>query len=121
MMKCSCDDKSKIDLVLCLAPPAGEYEVQIDLGSNKKLVINSEGIYLRSFSLDDFLPFMQTRQVKLKEKDIDLFKLSMKDLLCKTIDSLIDASNHGSIYAKEKVERCSELIEELSRYCKDSK
>lgn len=120
MSKCSCEDKSKIELVLCLAPPAGDYEVEMNLGSNRKLVVNSDGIFLRTYSLDDFLPFMQTRQIKINEKDLDLFKLSIKELICETIKALIDASNHGSIYAKEKVENCSELIKELLDYCKNS-
>jgi len=118
MSKCSCEEKSKIELILCLAPPAGEYEAQIDLGSNRKLIINSGGMFLRTYSIDDFLPFMQTRDIKIKEKDLDLFNISTKDMLCSTINALIDASNHGSLYAKEKVNNCLELIEELKNYCK---
>ncbi|MGC8572692.1 MAG: hypothetical protein C0172_01000 [Caldisphaera sp.] len=118
MSKCSCEEKSKMELISCLAPPAGEYEAQIDLGSNRKLIINSDGIFLRTYSLDDFLPFIQTRDLKIKERDLDLFKISMKDMLCSTINALLDASNHSSIYAKEKVNNCAELIGELINYCK---
>jgi len=118
-MPCKCEGIDGIKLVLCLAPPAGDYEVSIDVGSNKKLIVNSEGIFLRSSAVDDFLPFLKTSQIKVSEKVLGMYRVSFDKLICNVIDSLINASNHGSAYAKLKVESCKPLINNLrEKYCR---
>jgi hypothetical protein len=118
-VKCPCDKKSDIELAICLAPPAGEYEVSHNIGSNKKLILNSDGIFIRSYSINDYLPFFQTTQLKIKDNDIKLFKISLNQLICKALEGLKEASEHGSTYAKEKIEKCKDIIDELTKsYCK---
>ncbi|MCE4623864.1 MAG: hypothetical protein F7B11_03850 [Caldisphaeraceae archaeon] len=118
-MPCKCEGIDGIKLVLCLAPPAGDYEVSIDVGSNKKLIVNSEGIFLRSSAVDDFLPFLKTSQIRVSEKVLGMYRISFDKLICNVTDSLINASNHGSAYAKLKVESCKSLINNLrEKYCR---
>lgn len=118
-MTCPCIGKRGIDLAMCLAPPPGEHEVEVELSKNNSLVINSEGIFTRQIVLDDTLPFTRTLMKRVDPGFIHrvVLRVTEEDLVCMAAKSLIEASNRGSRVAREKYEMCRGLVEEILSGC----
>ena len=117
---CPCRDKRALeDLITCLAPPPGEYEVEVEVSKNRKIIINTEGVFLRTIVVDDTLPFAKTID---KPTDIGILNRiaigKRKDeILCITVRMLEEAARSGSLVAREKLEECRELIREIKNNC----
>ncbi|MEB3765348.1 MAG: hypothetical protein GSR77_04210 [Desulfurococcales archaeon] len=123
MSKCPCrKETDPYDLLICLAPPAGEYETAIQLGENLRLVINNTGLYIRRISTDEFLPYINTYDKKIDKETLKAYNITQEKintLICKNIQNLEDAALHGSTKAKDLLETCNQLIEEIrEKYCK---
>ena len=115
---CKCRDLEGIELALCLAPPPGEYEVDIKVGRDKSVIINSEGVYLRQLITDETLPFINTIQRPLPaERALEIAGISIEDLTCKIVKQLNAASKSGSITSKKKIEECKNIISIIENKC----
>jgi len=115
---CECLDLSSWALVKCLAPPRGEYEVNITLKTGRTLAVNNEGFFLRTKRPDSGLPFISTDDtpvdpVELESKGF----LDYSEVLCDTVNMLLKASTYGSSYAKDKIEKCKNLVKRLLDEC----
>ncbi len=121
MSGCECGkEESPASLALCLAPPPGDYETTIPMTRNQSLVINSNGMFIRTVAVDDTLPFAKTivRPAPPEVLDNIALRVTWDDILCQTVRDLLGAAESGSLTAREKVERCHDLIEEILRKCK---
>ena len=88
---------------------------------NQSLVINSEGMFIRTVAVDDTLPFAKTivRPAPSNVLDNIALKITWDDILCQTVRDLLGAAGSGSLTASEKVEKCRELIENILEKCND--
>ncbi len=113
-MKCRCSGLQGLDLLVCLAPPKGEYETQVKLSENLSIVVNREGVYIRRVATDDFLPFINTidREVRRLET-LKAYNVSIERLLCENIRNLHQAAEHGSEYARRLIEECGDMIKKI--------
>ncbi len=115
--ECPCDPGMNLrDLVLCLAPPEGEYETVINLSRETKIVVNRKGYFVRKIILDDFLPFVGTVNRPIGPDVLSRYGISdnrLKDILCKNIDNLEKAARSGSEYARRIIYDCNEVIEKI--------
>ena len=118
--RCECEGLSGLDLVRCLAPPPGDYELSLPLGRSREVVVNSDGVFLRLVTHDDFLPFVRTQQVPLSEAQLRALGISVDLLLCGAVVQLEEASLHGSVAAKERLDRCSDLVASVRSRCASS-
>jgi len=116
-MSCPCEGSTGVSLAICLAPPPGDYEVVIPLGRGRELVLNSTGIYIRSLSMDDFLPFMRTQSMRIGEETVTRLGVNADRLLCESVRGLLEAAKHGSVRASEILERCRNLVNSLLASC----
>jgi len=117
---CGCaGDSDPVSLALCLAPPPGDHEVSIPLPGGRSLVLNDEGLFIRVIHLDDTLPFAQTITRRVKPESLESIgaRVDPRDLLCQAVRGLVEAAESGSLRAREKLERCRGLVEELLRGC----
>lgn len=116
-MSCRCLSKGGLELILCLAPPPGDYEVSIDIGKGREVIINSTGIYIRAAVSDDYLPFIRTTSLPVSEATLKKLGLNYERLLCKAVKGLLEASNHGSETAEVIVKECGDLITSILSSC----
>ena len=121
---CPCRDLSGVELVLCLSPPPSDYEVVLELPTRDRLVVNSEGFYLRRIVLDETLPFIVSKDVRLEPGKamaaVSSMGLSVRELLCKAVKALLEAAENEVREAKVKARLCSGLIERiLGRECQE--
>jgi hypothetical protein len=116
-MSCPCEGSTGVSLAICLAPPPGDYEVVMPLGRGRELVLNSTGIYIRSLSMDDFLPFMRTQSMRISEETITRLGINIDRLLCESVRGLLEAAKHGSLKASEILKRCQNLLNSLLATC----
>ncbi len=116
-MSCECEGLSGLELAVCLAPPPGDYELSVELGLGRSLVVNSEGAFLRASSRDDFLPFMRTQEVRVDEQAVRALRVDVNRLLCGVASALRGAADHGSVTAAEKLRRCSGLVGRIEASC----
>lgn len=114
---CECEGLEGILLLMCLAPPEGEYEVHIEMGT-ALLVLNRRGAFLRTRGHEEGLPMITTydRSVNL-EGLIDAGRVDFESLLCNSVRYLREAAVHGSVYAVEKLARCRGLVERILAGC----
>ncbi len=123
MTRCPCSKESSVrDLVACLAPPPGDYEVVLEGFAGASVVINDEGIWVRSVARDEWLPFMESRDRPASavavEQALRLNNLSWEELLCMTVRGLLKAARHGSLRARRRLEACKGLVEKVLSSCK---
>jgi hypothetical protein len=115
---CDCLGLDGWELVKCLAPPRGEYEVTIKLKTGRTLAINNEGFFLRMKRPDSGLPFISTDDKPVDPTELERKQLvSLDDALCGTVNMLLKASTYGSGYSRKKVEDCRDLIKEILEHC----
>ena len=114
---CECEGLGSLELVTCLAPPPGDYELSVPLGMSREIVVNSEGVFLRLVSQDDFLPFVRTQQVPLSEAQLRALGVAVDSLLCGAVSQLEEASAHGSVVARDKLGRCGTLVASVKSRC----
>ncbi len=122
MTPCPCSKGSSVhDLVTCLAPPPGDYEVVLEGFAGASVVINDEGIWVRSVTRDEWLPFMESRDRPASsaalEQALRLNNLSWEGLLCMVAQGLVEAARHGSLRARRRLEACRELVAEVLSRC----
>lgn len=116
--ECVCEGiADPIQLALCLAPPRGEYEVEIKMRSNTSIIVNEEGLFLRTLVTDETLPF-----VKTYERPISLDAVAEKigdpaSLLCETVRMLRKAADSGSASAARKIKSCQDTIRGIEAKC----
>ncbi|MCE4606612.1 MAG: hypothetical protein F7B59_04675 [Desulfurococcales archaeon] len=115
---CDCANLDDWALIKCLAPPRGEYEVNVMLKNGRTLAINNEGFFLRTKRPESGLPFISTDDtpvspVELESKGL----LDYKEVLCDTLNMLLKASTYGSSYARDKIGECKNLIKKLLEGC----
>ncbi len=117
---CPCREADGVEaLIACLAPPPGEYEVEIEVSKNRKIIINSDGVFLRTIVVDDTLPFAKTidKQSDLGILDRIAVRIDKKSVLCNTVRMLEEAAESGSLAAREKLEACRDLVERIKGEC----
>ena len=112
-------------LVVCLAPPPGEYEVVLEGFAGSSIVVNDEGIWVRSLARDEWLPFIEARDraasVIALEQALRINGMDWGRLVCMIIRGLREAASHGSLRARRKLVLCRELVESLEKeYCTQS-
>ncbi len=116
--ECMCEGiADPIELALCLAPPRGEYEVEIKMRSNTSIVINEDGIFLRTLVTDETLPFVKTYE---RPMGLDAVADKVGDpagLLCKTVRMLKKAADGGSTSAARKIKSCEDIIRDIEAKC----
>ncbi len=123
MPRCRCEGLDGLDLLLCSAPPEGEYETEYELSKNIKIIINKSGIFIKQVGIDDFLPFTRTVYKKVTRKEtLAAYGLNSKDklsrLVCLNIENLLSASEKGSLYARRLVSECESLFKKYyEKYC----
>jgi len=120
VVECECaGETDPLALALCLAPPPGDHEVALPLPGGRSLVLNDEGLFVRTIHLDDTLPFAQTITRRISPGSLDRVgaRVSPRTLLCHAIRGLLEAAESGSLRAREKLERCRGLVEGLLRGC----
>ena len=117
---CRCRGLEGIDLALCLAPPPGEYEVDLKVGRDKSIIVNSEGVYLRQLVTDETLPFINTLQRPLPpRRAMEIAGLTLENLYCIVVRQLKAASQAGSITARRKLGECFDVIKKIEEECTD--
>ncbi|MGC9072509.1 MAG: hypothetical protein ACP5HK_07480, partial [Acidilobus sp.] len=116
-VSCECQGLEGLELLVCLAAPPGDYEVVLELGVGRSLVVNSNGVFIRASSRDDFLPFVRTQQTRVSKEVLAAFKVDLNELFCEIVRALRDAATHGSLAASRKLTRCHDLIERLEINC----
>ncbi|MET1128719.1 MAG: hypothetical protein ABWW70_05325 [Thermoproteota archaeon] len=92
------------------------------LRGGAELVVNSDGIFVRRFVLDETLPYITTREVSVRSRVssyLEAAGISLAKLLCMVVSSLREAAAEGSTYAEAKLRRCRELVYEITRFCAD--
>ncbi|MEB3774765.1 MAG: hypothetical protein GSR86_07570 [Desulfurococcales archaeon] len=103
---------------MCLSPPPGEYEVSIQISGNKSIIINNNGVSLRSIVTDETLPFINTFTRPIEpSRALKLAGKPLEEILCMTIDALKKASNHGSRTSRRRLEECRDLVDKISSRC----
>ena len=112
---CVCEEAEGFELVKCLAPPRGEYEVHVRVGSDTVGVVNEEGFFLRTVRAEETLPFLVTFERPVDPERIARAAGGLERLLCMAVKGLREAASHGSVKARRKLEACRGLIEELKR------
>ena len=122
MKSCPCSKGFSVhDLVTCLAPPPGDYEVVLEGFAGASVVINDEGVWVRSVARDEWLPFMESRDRPASgvalEQALRLNNLSWEELLCMVARGLVEAARHGSLRARRRLEACRELVAEILSRC----
>ena len=118
---CPCGGLEGEELIRCLAPPPGEYEVHVSLPGRMKLVINSEGYVLRAVVADESLPFLRTLDRHVDQDDVaQLLGDSLQDALCTVINSLEEAAAHGSEYSRRLLDGCRQTVDSIKALCKDN-
>lgn len=87
------------------------------------VVINDEGIWIRSVARDEWLPFMESRDrpasVAALEQALRLNSLGWDELLCMVVRGLVEAAGHGSLRARRRLETCRELVGEILSRCRE--
>ncbi len=118
-MNCECREKTGLDLAKCLAPPRGDYELDLELSDNLKLVITSNELIIKQIIIEDDLPFTRTIEKKVSEEFLNHVNLSVEKekLPCLAAKALVEAAEHGSEEAELKMKRCREIVEELLYSC----
>lgn len=118
-MTCDCDGKDGLELVICLSPPPGEHEIDIPISKNRSIIINKDGIFVRQLLIDETLPFAKTSVKPVDPGFIHRVpvKIDIKQLTCQAVESLVEASNRGSLVAWEKLEKCRSLVEKILGDC----
>ena len=119
MPACECEGLEGLELAKCLAPPRGDYELDIPITNNLSLIITSSGLILKQVVIDDDLPFARTVERRVPDEYLEHVNLKVKkeELPCLAAKALLQASSHGSEVSREKVKRCRRIIEEVSRNC----
>ena len=119
MALCPCNHKDGIELAICIAPPPGDHDVEIEISSKQSIIINSEGMHVKQTVLEDALPFTRTiiRKVGPEFLERIIIKIPKDKLPCIAARALVDAAENGSEVAREKLNRCRELVDELARQC----
>ena len=116
--ECMCEGISDpIKLALCLAPPRGEYEVEIKMRSNTSIIINEDGAFLRTLVTDETLPFVKTYE---RPMSLDAVSEKVGDpavLLCKAVRMLMKAADSGSASAARKIKSCKDIIKGIEAKC----
>ncbi len=120
-MKCPCQGLEGLELVKCLAPPPGDYEIHVELPAGAILVVNDEGFTMRLIRKAEYLPFLTTieRRISISQA-LDVLKrskLNIDRLTCMVIEGLRSAAMSGSRKARTKLEECSETIDALYKQC----
>ncbi|MEB3757875.1 MAG: hypothetical protein GSR82_01825 [Desulfurococcales archaeon] len=115
---CECQGLEGWSLVKCIAPPRGDYEYTTKLKTGIIFAINSEGFFTRHQGHQGGLPFITTYDKHvdpsvLEEKGL----VRLDDVLCGVAHSLLEAAAHGSMEAREKLEKCRELIRSILEEC----
>ncbi len=110
---CVCEEADGFELVKCLAPPRGEYEVHVRVGSDTVGVVNEEGFFLRTVRAEETLPFLVTFERPVDPERVARAAGGLERLLCMTVKALREAASHGSMKARRKLEACRGLVEGL--------
>ncbi|MCE4602853.1 MAG: class I SAM-dependent methyltransferase [Desulfurococcales archaeon] len=118
-MACPCEGLQGEELVRCLAPPPGDYEVHIPVSRDKAVIANNSiGVGLRTIILDETLPFMNTftRPLGL-ERALALAGVGLEEFLCRVVEALERAASSGSITSRRRLGECRELVERVREGC----
>jgi len=118
-MTCPCRGKEGLDLAVCLAPPPGDHEVSIEVGSNYSIVVNSDGVFTRRILIDDTLPFAKSIMKPVTPETLKHLPLHVDEagITCMSIRALIEAAEAGSLYARRRLEECKDIVENIRRGC----
>lgn len=118
-MACPCEDLEGEELVRCLAPPPGDYEVHIPVSRDKAVVVNNGGIGLRTIILDETLPFINTftRPLPL-DRALALTGLTIDQLLCRVLEALERAALAGSLTSRRRLAECSSMVARIAAQCR---
>ncbi|MEB3860266.1 MAG: hypothetical protein LRS43_03555 [Desulfurococcales archaeon] len=118
MSGCECTGLEGFDRLRCMSPPPGEFEVDIDLGQGRHLIVNESGYLLRQLLADETLPFMSTSERPIEpERLLALAKISLEELECMVARSLEKAARAGSLRARRKIVKCKRVYEDLLGKC----
>jgi len=118
---CLCEGLGVRELIVCLAPPPGEYEVHVRLAGRMTLVISSEGFRIRAILADESLPFLRTLDRPVEPDDVpQLLGNRLQDLLCTVVNSLEEAAAHGSEYSRRLLDSCRKTVESIKARCMDN-
>lgn len=89
--------------------------------AGSSVVVNNEGVWVRSVSRDEWLPFMEGRDrpasLKALEQALILNNVSWEQLLCMVVEALAEAAEHGSLRALRKLRSCRSLVEDILGKC----
>lgn len=118
-MTCPCEGLKGVGLAVCISPPPGEHEVDIPISSNRSIVINDEGVFVRQVVLDDSLPFARTSTRRVDPGFLGRIAVGIDEssIVCRAAESLVEAYREGSLAAGRKLEACRGLVERLLSEC----
>ena len=89
--------------------------------AGSSVVINDEGVWVRSIARDEWLPFMESRDRPASsialEQALRLNNLGWEEFLCMVAWRLVEAARHGSMRARRRLEACRELVAEILSRC----
>jgi hypothetical protein len=115
---CDCENLEGWDLVKCIAPPRGEYEYVAKLKTGILFAVNSEGFFTRHQGHQGGLPFVTTYDKPVNPSVLEAKGLiKYDDVLCAVAHALLESATHGSVEAREKLEKCRELIRNILDEC----
>lgn len=118
---CPCEGLDGWELILCIAPPRGEYEVSYELGRGVTVSISREGVRLRQLKSPGYLPYLESIEREIKPDTLESMGLKPERVICDAVKALKEAARHGSEVAEEIVEYCRGLLERLERGCTTSR
>ena len=119
LSNCPCAGKTNWELVACLAPPPGEYEVSYEIGRNVEVVIHPDGFKLRQLRHPGVLPYITTIERRVNPDILEKAGVETSEALCRAIESLEAAAHSGSQAAKSKLEACRGFIEAIAKACRE--
>jgi hypothetical protein len=114
---CPCEGLEGWKLVLCIAPPRGEYELSYELGKGVIASISREGVRIRQLKAPGYLPYLESIEREVKIETLEAMGLKPERVICDAVKALREASKHGSEAAADIVEKCRGLIERLEERC----
>lgn len=117
LIECPCTGKRGWDLVVCLAPPPGEYEVSYAIGRDVEVVIHPDGFKLRQLRRPGILPYIAAIERRVDPGILEKAGVKPSKALCRVIENLEAAARSGSQAAQSKLDACRGLIEAIAKAC----
>ncbi len=117
--RCGCEGLRGWELVYCLAPPPGEYELTYRIGEGVIAAITREGVVLRRYKLPGGLPYIEYFESKVSPAILEARGISSEEALCQAVEALAEAARAGSRIAGRVIDECRGLVDEVTARCRE--